>query len=113
VVWKILLIASFVSCKHPKPPSWNGKIYAAYSQESAIVRAQSNETIYCNSAEFDNYLCISYDDYKSFIKTFVDGCQAWDRDVVEYKRKLKACGLLTDRNIKKVKECLNEEDPNI
>jgi len=108
---KILLISSVLltaSCKHPVPPVWNGRLYAGDSQKGAIVRAQSNEEISCVSSSFDDYLCMSYGDYKSFIKIYVDGCQAWDKDVKEYQRKLEECGLMTKENVDAVKECLKK-----
>jgi hypothetical protein len=109
---KILLVSLYVvSCKHPTPPAWEGKLYAGDSVEAAIVRAQSNERISCSDPQFDDYVCMSYSHYKSFIKTFVDGCVAWDKDAKVYIKKLDNCGLLTDKNIKIVKDCINETHP--
>lgn len=96
-------------CKHPDPPPWYGKIFSGDSSQEAIVRAQSNEKIYCNDSNFNNYMCVTYEDFKDLIK-IIDSCAVWERDAREYSKKLKACGILTNKNIQMVQECLNEKD---
>lgn len=97
-----------MSCHKVVPPTWTGELYAGDSSKSSIVRAQSNEEVSCSDSNFDNYVCMSYDDYKSFIRTFVDGCKVWDKDVAVYRKKLDECGLLTYKNMKRVQDCLEE-----
>lgn len=110
---KILLISNLVtlaSCKHPTPPTWNGKLYAGDSLQGAIVRAQSNETIYCDTPLFDDYVCLSYSDYKDFIRIYVDGCAMWKDEAKEYINKLNSCGLINKKNVNKINKCLIERD---
>lgn len=104
----LILSHCFVSCKHPEPPPWHGKIYAGNSEKGAIIRKQSNEEIACVDSRFNNYMCLSYLDFKELIK-IIDSCEAWGKDVEHYRNKLKACGLLNNHNINLVKDCLSEK----
>jgi hypothetical protein len=76
----VLSLLLLGSCKS-LPPVWNGKLWAGSSASIAIERAQDNEAISCAAPEFDNYVCMSYEDFKAFYETYVLGCKKWRKDV--------------------------------
>lgn len=67
-----------VSCRGTIP-RWEGKIYAGDSATASIQRAQAGEVIKCSAPEFDQMLCMTGSDFKSFYETYVLGCQKWAR----------------------------------
>lgn len=100
----LLLIAPLLFMAHmckTTPPSVDVKIYAADSATQSIQRSQDNEIIYTNSSEFDNYMCMTYEDYKKLVETYLNNCKAWDKDIERYSKQLKQCGLDD-----KVSDCL-------
>lgn len=88
-----------VSCGDPKPiPVWNGKLFVGDSQRQGLSRAQSGEFISADSEQFDKYIAMSSEDFRSFYTTYVLGCQSWGQgtklSLRPYKRNLDAVKLV-------------------
>lgn len=81
--WKTCSVALgslFISsCQTGMPPAWDGKVWAGSSQIGSIERRQDQEVLSCGHPDFDKYVCMTGRDFKSFVKTYVDGCLAWDK----------------------------------
>lgn len=58
-------------------PKWDGKLYAGDSKRAGITRAQSNESIPANDPRFDDFVAMSYEDFRRFVAVYVYGCQTW------------------------------------
>lgn len=72
-----LLVLSCTSCGHAPIPVWTGKIWAGDSLDAGIRRSQDKQFIAANSKYFDQYMAMTYVDFKSFYKTYVLGCKDW------------------------------------
>lgn len=68
-------------CSHGEIPKWEGKLYAGDSQKGGISRAQDAEFISAKDAQFDEFIAMSYDDFKSFYSVYVLGCKEWRKSV--------------------------------
>jgi hypothetical protein len=95
----LLAILLLTSCAKPKPiPVWNGKLFVGDSQRQGLSRAQSGEFIAADSEEFDKYIAMSDEDFRSFYTTYVLGCQSWGKgtklSLRPYKRNLDAVKLV-------------------
>jgi hypothetical protein len=66
------------SCVKPIP-TWDGEIYVGVPEHDAIERVQSTTqpSISCQEEQFRGYLCMSAEDFESFIQTYVYGCKQW------------------------------------
>lgn len=76
ISWASSLVVIFAGCPG-KPPKWDGKLWAADSSDQTIKRAQENQAIKCSDPAFDDYICMSYADFKLFYNTYVLGCKKW------------------------------------
>jgi hypothetical protein len=100
---KFLIVALLlVSCSKPKPiPIWNGKLFVGDSQRQGLSRAQSNEFISADSEEFDHFIAMSDEDFRSFYTTYVLGCQSWGKKTKlglrPYKQNLDAVKLVLSK----------------
>jgi hypothetical protein len=83
VNWKTCFILSLLglnqaACISTKPiPRWEGKIWAGDSERASIRRAQENEEILASDPRFNEYLALTYKDFRSFYATYVLGCKQW------------------------------------
>lgn len=75
----ILTLLSITSCSHGDIPKWGGKIWAGDSKKIGIARAQDAEFIAASDPAFDQYLAISYADFRSLFATYVQGCKTWKK----------------------------------
>lgn len=75
-----LLLFSLSSCRG-SIPKWDGKLWAGDSQSASIMRSQENAAIACSSVQFDDYVCMSYSDFKSWVETYINGCKKWNADI--------------------------------
>lgn len=50
------------------------------SSTRAMVRAQENELIYCDTPEFNDMVGFRTADFKSFVDTYIGGCKTWKSD---------------------------------
>ncbi len=64
VVLKISLILS--SCAH-SPPN-DVKVWAGNSVSQGVERKQAGEALRCEDPKFDNYLCMSREDFMELMK---------------------------------------------
>lgn len=62
-------------------PRWDGKIWSGDSQRQSIRRSQENEEIKASDPKFDQYVAISYADFRSFYDTYVLGCKQWRSEI--------------------------------
>jgi hypothetical protein len=88
-----------VSCTNPKPiPIWNGKLFVGDSTKMGLSRAQSGEFVPADSEEFNKYIAMSDEDFRSFYTTYVLGCKSWGKDTKlslrPYKKNLDVVKLL-------------------
>ena len=74
----IMIMLSFTCCAN-SPPSINVKLWAGDSSSASIKRSQDNESIMCHQREFDNYLCLTYEDYTTIIETYLSSCKEWQK----------------------------------
>jgi hypothetical protein len=78
-----LLALALGSCAMAKPkrPDWHGKLWAGDSGRGGISRAQAGEHISATDPLFDEYLALSYADFREFYRIYVLGCKQWHPDV--------------------------------
>lgn len=81
----ILLLLGITSCTTGPIPRWDGKLWAGDSARGGITRAQETDparrTIPANDPRFDDYVALSYEDFRSFVATYVYGCKQWKEGV--------------------------------
>lgn len=70
-------------------PAWHGKIYQADRQASVgpdgithpgLVRRQANEVIAADDPSFNQFMAMTWGDFRAFTETFVFSCQHWNED---------------------------------
>lgn len=88
-MWKQYLILAVslplcgFNCARPIP-RWDGEIYAARSDQRALVRKQANEVIPADSAEFDEFMAMRWKGdkgFEGFYTTYILGCEKWKKGV--------------------------------
>lgn len=73
VVLLVLLNASCIG----KPPKPDWKLWAGDSDKAGITRSQDNLTISCAEVRFDDYVCLSYEDFKRNTLKIIESCKKW------------------------------------
>lgn len=73
----IFYLLTLPGCKESIPPI-DATFWAGDSKNIGITRAQDSKTIQCNQAEFDQYVCLSYDDVKKIYDTLLQ-CKEWPK----------------------------------
>lgn len=96
--WTLLALLLVSACGKPKPiPVWNGKLFVGDSQRLGLSRSQSGEFVAADSKEFDKYIAMSDEDFRSFYTTYVLGCESWGKNTKlslrPYKQNLDAVSL--------------------
>lgn len=87
------------ACGHNRPrpiPYWGGKLFVGDSQRVGISRAQSNEFVAADHKDFDSYISMHKDDFRSFYQTYVLGCESWGEAKLSlrpYRKNLDAINL--------------------
>ena len=83
---RLLLLLFLMACACNEVPIWNGKVYVALNKdedgqpiEPVIARKQSEEYIYPLDEAFHTMKCMSDEDFRSFVETYVNGCQKWEK----------------------------------
>ena len=61
-----------------KAPKWDAPIWAGSSETEAIERRQAGQLIECKDPRFDDYMCITYEDFKRNWRKLIDSCQSWN-----------------------------------
>lgn len=61
------------------PPKWRGDIYAGDHETLSIRRAQANQRVSCIDPEFNDYICMTGESFRSFVDTYVIGCVKWKK----------------------------------
>jgi hypothetical protein len=79
-----LLALALGSCAMAKPkrPEWHGKLWAGDSAHAGISRSQAGEHISASDPLFDDYLAMTYADFREFFRVYVLGCKTWHPDVI-------------------------------
>lgn len=62
-------------------PDWTAKFWAGDSKTQSILRAQDNESIPTESPEFDNYVCLTYEDVLKLETEVLSNCKKWSKKV--------------------------------
>lgn len=82
-IWKSLFVSVGIltllvvpACKG-KIPKWDGHLWAGDSANGAIARAQEGVIIPCRDPAFDQFVCMTYADFESFVNTYIKGCKRW------------------------------------
>jgi hypothetical protein len=77
----LLLLLGITSCTSGPIPKWDGKLWAGDSKNAGITRSQESDpaqkTIKANDPRFDDYVAMSYGDFRLFMATYVYGCKTW------------------------------------
>ncbi len=66
----------FIACPSDMP-DWHGKLYSCSSRVQGIIRSQSNHIILASEPEFDDFVCLSYEDLSELID-ILKRCKKWD-----------------------------------
>lgn len=79
----LILLLSISSCAGGPIPKWDGKLWAGDSSRAGLARAQDAEGGFIAAADprFDDYIAMSYEDFRSFMSTYVEGCAKWKQGV--------------------------------
>lgn len=62
------------------PPRWDGAIYRGDHVSSSITRGEGRGFVSCSDPAIDKHVCMSVDDFKRFVDTYVIGCVKWSKD---------------------------------
>lgn len=73
---RIFLFSILLAGCSSRPPAVDVTFWSANSEVDGIQRPQEGKVISCQSAQFDNYSCISYDDVAKLFKAFLQ-CKQW------------------------------------
>jgi hypothetical protein len=71
----IVYVLTMTGCR-TNVPAIDAKFWAGDSAKSGITRAQENRTLACENPEFDEYVCLSYEDLKKIYSTLLQ-CKDW------------------------------------
>jgi hypothetical protein len=77
-------LLSICSCTSGPIPKWDGKLWAGKSKYAGILFTKKDGTnviIPANDPRFDDYVAMSYADFRSFMATYVYGCKQWKSGV--------------------------------
>ena len=80
VFFAIISALVFLDCT--AAPKWYGKLYAGDSKNTQIIykdKSGKEIIIKCDDIKFDDYLCMSYLDFKLFYETYILGCKEWKK----------------------------------
>lgn len=70
-----VIVLSLSGCAN-HPPKVDVSFWAGDSAKDGISRAQENKTMPCADPEFDNYVCLSYEDLKEIFDAMLL-CKQW------------------------------------
>lgn len=64
-------------------PVWNGKIYVMWPAKDGIVRMQDpvEPFISAQNPKVHGYVVFTQDGFKSFVQTYVAGCESWNKNL--------------------------------
>ena len=60
-----------------RPPQWTAKFYAADHEFRAIRREQNGDVILCREPEFDDFVCMTYEDLEKVETEIIQRCKEW------------------------------------
>jgi hypothetical protein len=76
----MVVAALNASCADAKIPVWNGTLYGGDSARGGLRRGGVNPAfIACSDHRFDDVVCMSSADFKSWNETYIGGCKEWKR----------------------------------
>jgi hypothetical protein len=75
-VLMILYALALPGCKS-NMPSIDAKFWAGDSAQAGISRSQDQKTLECKSPEFDQFVCLTYDDLRKIYNTLLK-CKQWE-----------------------------------
>ncbi len=72
----IVLIAILLTSCRGTVPAVEAKFWAGDSVRGGITRAQESKTMMCTDSEFDDYVCLTYEDLKEIYALLLQ-CKSW------------------------------------
>lgn len=72
----IFFIMTLPGCASTTPPPIDVQFWAGDSIEEGISRTQEKRFIECKASEFDEYVCLTYDDLKKIYEALLQ-CEDW------------------------------------
>lgn len=84
LIERSLVILCLSSCA-TSVPKWDGMLWLGENATSSITRVDSlglRKHLLCSEPQFKDMVCMSMEDYKSFVKTYVYSCSEWDISTV-------------------------------
>lgn len=79
----ILWVISLPGCKSSMPPI-DVSFWAGDSAKDGVTRTQENKTIECKDPEFDELVCLTYEDVKKIFAVLLQ-CEQWPRSATLVK----------------------------
>src|SRR4051812_40484273 len=74
-------LLAITSCTSGPIPRWDGKLWAGDSAHGGITRAQEQDpakrTIQATDPRFDEYVAMTYEDFRGFVATYIYQCKSW------------------------------------
>lgn len=71
----------FTGCKTPNIPAIHAKFWAGDSKNDSITRSQDHDSLLCRDIQFDNYVCLTYEDLKKIYDTMLT-CKEWGPPII-------------------------------
>lgn len=68
------------SCQTGNRPNWNAEFWAGHSLGGSIVRDQDEQELLCTAPEFDDFVCLTYDDLLKLETEVLSKCERWQGD---------------------------------
>jgi len=65
---KLCFISGLISCASKVPKEFEPKLWQADNEKAAIVRNQALEEIKCSDVKFNEYVCMTWQDFLSIIE---------------------------------------------
>lgn len=75
-----------IGCPGSEMPKIDISLWAGDSDRDGITRSQESRSIGCHEHDFDQFVCLTYDDLKSIYSTILK-CKKWDIKVSEENTK--------------------------
>lgn len=80
------LCLSLPGCKSPEMPKIDVSFWAGDSANEGIARSQENRTMACSSSDFDDMVCLSYEDVRKIYDLLLQ-CERWPKSSLVMTRR--------------------------
>lgn len=83
----LILIAMYCAgCPGAEMPNIDIQMWAGDSSRSGITRSQEEKTLSCEDPQFDEFVCLTYEDLKKMYSTMLR-CKKWGEVISEENTK--------------------------